>query len=60
MNQDRRRTPSLLALGCALMAACGGGQASQHVTLDGSLEALRAAFEADRGKVRAIFLASPT
>lgn len=57
-----RRTGSslLLALGCTLMAACGGGRVSEHVALDGSLEPLRAAFEADGGKVRAIFLASPT
>lgn len=33
---------------------------SPHVVLDGSLEPLRSRFDADSGKVRAIFLASPT
>jgi hypothetical protein len=31
-----------------------------HVTLVSGTEALRSAFAADSGKVRAIFLASPT
>lgn len=42
------------------LGACGGGAVSEHLTLSGSIEPLRAAFDADSGKVRAIFLASPT
>lgn len=33
---------------------------SEHVDLGMSMDALRSAFTADSGKVRAIFLASPT
>lgn len=57
---DGRTGLSLVALAGSLLTACGGGPTSDHVTLDRSIEALRPAFEADSGKVRAIFLASPT
>ena len=47
-------------LGAALLAACDrSGPASAHETLT-SLDPLRSTFNADSGKVRAIFLASPT
>lgn len=40
--------------------ACGsGGPPSTHKVLQGDDAPLRAAFNADSGKVRAIFLASP-
>jgi len=43
-----------------IATACRRGDATaSHVTLT-SADALRAAFNADSGKVRAIFLASPT
>lgn len=42
-------------------SACnGGGPAPRHTTLATSLDGLREAFNADSGKVRAIFLAAPT
>ena len=43
----------------AVIAGCNRGHQSPHVVLT-SLDQLRAAFNADSGKVRAIFLASPT
>lgn len=51
-----------LATGLLMAAAAcaSSGPASPHMTLNGSLTPLRAAFNADSGKVRAIFLASPT
>lgn len=55
----RLGTCGLLA-GLTLLVACGGGPITDHTTLDGNLESLRSAFNADTGKVRAIFLASPT
>ena len=48
---------SLIA-GAALVASCDRAR-SAHTSL-ASLEPIRAAFNADSGKVRAIFLASPT
>lgn len=61
MLTSRRTVPLfLIALGWSLAASCGGGRVSQHTTLDGSVDSLRAAFQSDSGKVRAIFLASPT
>ncbi|HEX8724530.1 MAG TPA: hypothetical protein VF737_03965 [Gemmatimonadaceae bacterium] len=54
----RRRVALSGAL--ALVAACGAGPAAPHVTLTGDFAPLRAAFNADSGKVRAIVLASPT
>lgn len=53
-------TSFAVALSWVVGASCGGGPVSEHVTLDGSVDSLRAAFLADSGKVRAIFLASPT
>lgn len=59
-----RRTGSALFMSAALaFAACGGSpetEARDHRVLDDGLEPLRIAFNADSGKVRAIFLASPT
>jgi hypothetical protein len=43
-----------------LASACSRGPAPPHTTLAGDLTPLREAFTADSGKVRAIFLASPT
>jgi hypothetical protein len=43
----------------ASVAACGSGRESSHVNLS-SITPLQTAFNADSGKVRAIFLASPT
>ena len=57
-------TPKTLKL-CALLGAltvcwaCSRGPVAQHATLS-DLAPLRAAFNADSGKVRAILLASPT
>jgi hypothetical protein len=45
---------------CVLAACWGGGSAQPHVSLDATIDPLRSAFNADSGKVRAIFLASPT
>jgi hypothetical protein len=56
------RVRYLLAAGgvLAALAACRSGHVAPHVTLTGSFAPLRAAFNADSGEVRAIFLASPT
>lgn len=71
MNGDERRaaisvpwgmfTCMAWLLAASAAAACGQdvGQA-RHVTLDRDATALRAAFDADSGKVRAVFLAAPT
>lgn len=62
MRSGMRRTPVLLAAIATMtsIAACkGSGAVRAHQTL-ASLETLRTAFNADSGKVRAIFLASPT
>lgn len=42
------------------LAACSAGAQPPYQTIDGSAEPLRTAFNDARGKVRAIFLASPT
>lgn len=51
-------------LGTALVtlavAACGAGPPRPHDVLDPGSRPLRGHFDADEGKVRAIFLASPT
>jgi hypothetical protein len=49
----------MMIVGTGVILGCGGGQVSPHENL-ASLDPLRAAFNADSGKVRAIFLASPT
>jgi hypothetical protein len=44
-------------------SACRSSRTEQvpgHVDLGGDLQALASAFNADEGKVRAIFIASPT
>lgn len=53
---------SLLPLALLLLTSCGGGSQvpSSLQSLDGGVEPLRSAFDAATGKVRAIFLASPT
>jgi hypothetical protein len=48
-----------LALAVGLVTSCNRGAPSSHVTLS-SVDPVRNAFNADSGKVRAIFLASPT
>ena len=58
MRFMRRAGAAVAALTFAI-AGCNGGRQSPHVVLT-SLDQLRAAFNADSGKVRAIFLASPT
>jgi hypothetical protein len=57
----RSRTAfTLVAVLVSSLAACNpSGKASPHESLT-SLDPLRRAFNADSGKVRAIFLASPT
>lgn len=49
----------VLAGALGVTAGCGTGPASPHTTLVGDFSPLRAAFNADSGKVRAILLASP-
>ena len=44
----------------ALSACQPSGSDRAHTALDSTLEALRAAFNADSGKVRVIMLAAPT
>ena len=53
------RSRNALAAALTLLAACGRSANSPHETLS-STDPLRSAFNADSGKVRAIFLASPT
>jgi hypothetical protein len=53
------------ALGCALLLlGIGGcqprGENRPHLSLGGDAEALRAAFNADSGKVRVVMLVAPT
>jgi hypothetical protein len=49
-----------IVLSAAAIAGCTrSGKESPHVTLS-SVDPVRSAFNADSGKVRAIFLASPT
>lgn len=59
MRFMRRAGAAIAALTVAAIAGCNRGHQSPHVVLN-SIEQLRAAFNADSGKVRAIFLASPT
>lgn len=49
----------MLVVGMGAVLGCGRGPELPHQNL-ASLDPLRAAFNADSGKVRAIFLASPT
>jgi len=55
----RFRTLTALGLSVGFASACNRGAPSSHVTLS-SVDPVRTAFNADSGKVRAIFLASPT
>lgn len=56
-----RRNPfSLLSSALAVVAGCHTGPVATHTTLTDGFAPLRDAFNADSGKVRAIFLASPT
>lgn len=50
---------AVLTLAASTAGCRNAGQESAHVNLT-SLDQLRSAFNADSGKVRAIFLASPT
>ena len=44
-----------------LFVACGhSGPASQHTVISEGLPELRSRFNADAGKIRAVFLAAPT
>lgn len=52
--------PTLAGAAVILMTACADGPSATYVTLDDTGDALRARFEADSGKVRALFLAAPT
>jgi hypothetical protein len=63
MNLARLRRVGLAGLLLLLSTACGassGGPVPPHTDLGGDPEALVSAFNADRGKVRAVFIASPT
>ena len=52
---------SWTAASLAMFLACGqSGPAPRHTVLSENLPELRAQFNADTGKVRAIFLAAPT
>lgn len=56
-----KQLPNLMAAAVVLMAACADGHApTRYVTLGESGEDLRTQFQADSGKVRALFLAAPT
>lgn len=59
---DRRLRlgPVALLIPLLLLACSDGGSVTEHVALQDSLDRLRADFGAEDGKVRAIFLASPT
>jgi hypothetical protein len=48
-------------VGVTALAGCQpGGSDRPHVNLDANIEALRAAFNADSGKVRVVMLVAPT
>jgi hypothetical protein len=52
---------AFVALATLVASAClNRTPAPPHVTLEGSVDSLRATFNTDSGNVRAIFLASPT
>ncbi len=50
----------LSALLALAVGACSSPPPAPHTPVTGSLEPLRGVFNNDSGKVRAIFLASPT
>lgn len=55
-----RRMSLLAALGGILLLGACGRATQEHLVLEPSIDALRSDFVADSGRVRAIFLASPT
>lgn len=58
MSRQRAAFPVLVIVG--VLAACGhSASRASYVSLS-DIDPVRAAFNADSGKVRAIFLASPT
>ena len=67
-NQGTLAVRKILLLGLTaclpLLVACGQSDpapgTSRHTVLSGNLSGLRSQFNADAGKVRAIFLAAPT
>lgn len=54
------RRLGLAVVTVAALVSCARPPAAPYTVLDGSVDALRTAFNADSGTVRAIFLASPT
>ena len=57
----RNRSVALLGVLLGLMLSCqSSGPSSGHASLDAGGEPLRAAFNQDVGKVRAILIGSPT
>ena len=55
------RIPLRVLVALTTLAACQpGGSDRPHVNLDANIEALRAAFNADSGKVRVVMLVAPT
>jgi hypothetical protein len=51
---------TLLSTALLLVSCSSGGPVQHHDALTANAEPLRSAFNADSGRVRAIFLASPT
>jgi mercuric ion transport protein len=63
LPEDRMTIRSVLQTALALIAMAGcqpGGEDRPHVTLGNDAEALRAAFNADSGRVRVVMLVAPT
>ena len=55
------RSSLLMSASLLMLVGCRpGGPAPAHTALSEDLSPLRAQFNADAGKVRAVFLASPT
>lgn len=55
------RSSLLMSASLLMLVGCGpSGPAPAHMALSADLSPLRARFNADAGKVRAVFLASPT
>ena len=57
--RSRRPVGVAALIGAILVASCAKAPQGKHLSLS-SVDPLQAAFNADSGKVRAIFLASPT
>lgn len=61
VTSARLRVALTLSVGALLLAAAGCvGDSVPHTDLDGDLAAVRAAFNQDVDKVRAVLLGSPT